>query len=152
MMVILLFFAGMAMIMYALFSSVSILPKLSNATKNMNNMGTYSSSTFYFDKIYFHESIETINKTDTCTSLITKQIVIADVIFKTINTPESCDIFINNKFVKHVVPYVPLCSYNCSKEIKLSIDINKQNLFKNHEIKLCCDSVCLKQELNAKCK
>ena len=150
-MVVLLFFAGMAIIMYALFSSVSILPKLSNAAKEMNNIETYSSASFYFNKVYFHDTIEILNETDICTSLITKQIIIADVIFKITNPPDQCDIFINNKFIKNIVPYVPLCKDNCSNEIKLSIDINKQNIFKNHEVRLCCDNICLKKEVIAKC-
>lgn len=150
-MVILLFFTGMGMVLLTLFSSVSILPKISNATKKMSDFDSMSNHSFYFDKIYFHESLETLNITDICTSLISKQIVIVDVIFKTTDTPDKCDIFIDNKFSKEISPYVPICKNKCPEEIELSVDINKQNIFRNHEIKLCCGGICIKKELVAKC-
>jgi len=146
--VILLFLAGFLLIMYSLFSSVSILPRLSNTTQNMDS-DHYIPKNFRIGKVYFHEPLILGNKThDPCNE--SKQIVILDILYNTGRLPDSCDVMVDDRFIKRFEPYDIPCN-DCSEEVKLSIDIKAQTTNSDHDIELCCRQLCTKKQLKKIC-
>ncbi len=152
--VVLLLVVGMGMIAYILFSSVIIVPRVSNTTKSMNEYPGYASN-IRIARAYYHEPYtnDTNASTDICSSGKDKAIVIMDAIFDTKKMPDSCDVLIDNKIGKHFRLYEIPCTDNCSgEELKIAIDLEKQSIYSEHVLKLCCESVCLSYILPVKCK
>ncbi len=147
--VVLLFIAGMGLIAYSLFSTVRVMPRLTNMTMRMANPDTGKDSLFYIRDVYFYN--DPMNDTDICTTLVTKQIVIARAEFGTDKKVDSCDLFIDGALDKVVTPYYPDCRGSCPQEVEMVIDVDKKDIYSSHTARLCCAGYCAEKTLPALC-
>ncbi len=148
--VVLLFIAGMGLIAYSLFSTVRVMPRLSNMTKDMGNPNTFTHPSFYIRDIHFYS--DPMNDTDICATLARKQIVIARAEFSTEKKVDTCDLLIDGTMQKEVMPYFPECREMCAQEVELVIDIEKKDIYSDHLAKLCCGGICAEKALSALCE
>jgi hypothetical protein len=154
--VILLFVAGMGALAYTLFSSVKILPKLDETTKTMGELPGDSQTMFRLGRTYYHSTTVLDNETNMtrsiCDTSKTGQIVIIQLIYNTLKVPTLCEVFVDNLFQKKIMPGDVPCTANCSEqETTLLIDIKEQDVYRVHEVQLCCDELCAKRSLAVLC-
>jgi len=150
--VVLLFLAGMGLLGYSIFSTTSILPRLSDATENIEDYKSPSQGYHNIRSVeYYREFTNSTNQTDICNGLDLKKVLILKAVFKRERMPDSCDLTVDGKFEERVVPYKPSCSSNCAEEIELMVDIDRKDIFKEHEFKLCCNGICKKFNLPSLC-
>jgi len=156
-MVIFSFLLGFALMGYSLFSSISILPKLSNSTSHINEYKNVDSGVS-FGRIFFYEPYiengtinQSKNSTGICDTLKRKKIVIVNLLYDSEDAPDKCEITADGIFQKSFELQEFLCVDNCTKKIKLSVDLKPQTLYDSHEIELCCDGLCNSKKLDALC-
>lgn len=66
--------------------------------------------------------------------------------------PESCSLFVNSQLVKSMRNLRPDCRGQCPyEEFSLSTYIGSLDVRDNHEIRICCNDLCLDRVLAAQC-
>jgi hypothetical protein len=155
--VILLFVAGMGALAYAVFSSAKILPKLDEATKNMGEMPGAAQTMFRLGRVYYHSTTVTDNQTnatrDICDTTLTGQIVIIQLIYNSSDPPELCEVYADNLIQRKVLPESVPCRGQCpQEEVTLAVDVKSQDIYRQHEIKMCCDELCAQKALPILCR
>jgi len=148
--VILLFLAGFLLIMYSLFSPISMLPRLSNTTANMDAFHV-TPQNFNIGRVRFYEPVMLNQSYDMCNSTSGKQVVILNIVYNTARAPDICQISVDDKLQKSIRLYDIPCTENCSREMNLAVDLKPASLYEEHVIELCCSSVCTKRNLDAYC-
>ena len=146
--VILLFFIGLGALLYSSYASVSILPKLSDATENMENF--HYDSIFRINEIYYHSGITENNTIENICDTKASHIIIVEGLFNTMKLPDQCELLCDNRFQKQFTPEEPHCT-DCGNQMTLLIDISSQDTRIDHAITLCCDDICHEKKLLAKC-
>lgn len=138
--VVLLFIGGLGMIMYAMFSSVSILPKLSNTTRNIDDYRSVAE----INRAYFHTGI---NDTIDCADAYNDAIV--QLRFSNELPSGLCQLRVDTHLVE-IIELSDICTASCMG-IEHSMSIGRLLLNDSHRIQLCCSSVCNEKELEAYC-
>ena len=101
----------------------------------------------YFDRSILDSSDNTTNITEKpeniCLNPRSKEIVILKLELDATKLPDRCDIYIDNLHVKALDVNDYDCRPHCiTKRIEQQVDLKKQNVFEEHELKVCCDEVC----------
>jgi hypothetical protein len=153
--VVLMFVAGMGALGYGLFGTVSVLPRLANTTMAMNDLPGSSQTLFSIGSVRYHSTTVTdeSNRTqDICDSMVERQIVIMDLLYKVSDPPEACEIYVDDVYEKKLKVMDVPCKGNCSiDDIKLSVDIAAQDIYRSHAVQICCDQLCAKKDLPKLC-
>lgn len=144
MMVILLLCGGLAAIGYVLLSTTVVAPRMKDAAETMQ---AGAAPGFGVLRVYYHDS----TGQDIC-SITEKHIIILELLFKTDRLPDGCDIFVDSRFDKHVPLYEVPCGDSCrGQEMKLAIDLKRQDPWQPHSFRICCDSICTEAAIEAVC-
>jgi len=146
--VVLLFIAGMGAISYSLFSTVSILPRLSNSTANMGEL--HGSHLAELRDIYYHVPYEP-NGTEPCESLEEKKIIIMEVSYNPNQITDFCEVWVDSHMEKRVRMYSEGCGVDCD-DVVLAIDVPAQEFRKEHHIEFCCQGMCRKKIIEPLCE
>jgi len=145
---VILFIGGFGMVGYSLFSTVSLLPKLSNSTDNMGEL--HGHHLVRIIDLYYHDPRIEPNATDICYTLDDKQFVILEIEYDPGKITDFCEVMIDNRVEKRIRMFDVDCLRNCT-DVQLAIDISQQNFRNDHKIEICCQNMCRSQVLKKLC-
>lgn len=151
--VILLMIAAITMLLMGI--SMKARDNVLNASDNMQlgKSSLFGQDFWLSDVHYFNRSLAEGNFNSSIEICDREaEIIIARAAFKNDRLPDSCEISVDNRPVKTIDTETLRCKTRCDgDETLLVVDLPAQPLRKEHEIALCCDTLCLTEILPSIC-
>lgn len=158
--VVLTFGAFLSILAYALtFGSTTIALNLINSTK-VNNPLNNDIFDGYFEihKVRYYErglaepDFSSNGTYDICSQNMTYEIVILELLLNNDKLPEKCEIFIDGRYSDRFDVMPPPCHPMCSSfETLTTYSLERQDIYGDHEIEICCEGICHDKKLMAVC-
>jgi hypothetical protein len=129
-------------LVFSMYSGMRLVPRLSNATKDMGRFQE-TRHTFEVTKVRYSYGA---NFSSVCETNLTHLPLVVEVLFSG-TIPERCEAYIDNNLAKKIAVHAPPGEESF---IDL-IDIKGQNVHVSHKMELCCDDICVSRKIEKEC-